>query len=83
MNCTCGRIKVGSTVTESRNWNPDCTEHGTSSVWYNSPEQVERRKNQNKRLRELQIRARLARSCPDHEGSHCPVCQAIFEQEIL
>jgi hypothetical protein len=25
--CRCGRIKIGSEVTEHRNWNPDCPVH--------------------------------------------------------
>ena len=56
--CTCGRIKVGNEVTELRNWNPDCAEHGTDSAWWNSPEQVAKRQ-ENHNL--LQIKARAAR----------------------
>ncbi len=59
--CLCGRIKIGSTVTENRNWNPDCPEHGTESEWWRSPEQVEKRRQQNERLRDLQRQAREAR----------------------
>lgn len=32
--CVCGRIRVGMKVTENRNWNPDCPEHGIGSEWY-------------------------------------------------
>lgn len=60
-NCTCGRIKVGMTVTENRNWNPECAEHGVASDWWKSPEQVEKRRVENERLRELQAQARAAR----------------------
>lgn len=60
-NCRCGRLKVGFTVTESRNWNPDCPQHGTKSTWYRSPEQVAKRQAQDERLRDLQRQAREAR----------------------
>ena len=40
MACTCGRIVLGSEATGSRNWNPDCPEHGTESVWWNSDAQA-------------------------------------------
>ena len=63
--CSCGRIRVGRTVTEHRNWNPDCTEHGTASAWWKSPEQVEKREAQSQRLRDLQARAREARRAAD------------------
>jgi hypothetical protein len=59
--CTCGRIKVGSEVTEHRNWNPDCPTHGVQSDWYRSPEQQAKRHAQDTRLRDLQWRAREAR----------------------
>jgi len=61
MTCTCGRIKVGSTVTELRNWNPDCAEHGLRSGWYTSDEQVAKRAKDDERLRDLQLRAAEAR----------------------
>jgi hypothetical protein len=61
MNCTCGRIKIGSEVTENRNWNPDCPDHGTSSAWWNSNEQTEKRNQANERLRSLQKQAREAK----------------------
>jgi hypothetical protein len=55
--CTCGRISVGLEVTEHRNWNPDCIVHGINSEWYNTDEQIQRRDEQNRRLRELQLLA--------------------------
>ena len=60
--CVCGHIKIGSEVTELRNWNPDCPEHGVSSTWYRSPEQMEKRRAQDERLRDLQRQAREARN---------------------
>jgi hypothetical protein len=60
--CVCGRIKVGNEVTESRNWNPDCPEHGLDSEWWSSPEQVAKREAQGGRLRDLQRQAREARA---------------------
>lgn len=39
-DCTCGRIAVGMWVTNSRNWNPKCPDHGLESFWYNSDEQM-------------------------------------------
>jgi len=62
MTCTCGRIKVGGEVTEQRNWSPECEEHGLGSAWYASAEQVERRRAQSDRLRDLQRQAREARA---------------------
>lgn len=59
--CTCGRIKIGMEVTEHRNWNPDCVEHGLDSAWWKSPEQVAKRHIDNERLHNLQERAREAR----------------------
>lgn len=59
--CRCARIMVGMSVTEQRNWNPDCAEHGTSSDWYRSSEQVAARAAQRDRLVDLQRRARDAR----------------------
>jgi len=59
--CTCGRIKLGSEVTEARNWNPDCPEHGTDSAWYRSDAQVVQRQLQRTRLRVIQTIARLRR----------------------
>jgi len=60
-NCTCGHIMLGSERTEERNWNPDCPEHGTTSVWWSSPAQVERRRYDSARLRTIQVIARLRR----------------------
>jgi len=59
--CTCGAVKVGGKPTSSRNWSPECPEHGLKSAWWSSPEQVAHREDQSKRLRELQARARAAR----------------------
>jgi len=61
MDCTCSRLRVGSELTEVRNWNPDCAEHGVGTEWYTSPEQVAKRQAQNDRLRELQTEARRRR----------------------
>lgn len=61
-DCSCGRIAVGMTVTENRNWNPDCATHGLQSAWYRSPQQVQRRAQQETELREMYRRAREARS---------------------
>jgi len=62
MSCTCGRLKIGSKVTESRNWNPDCDEHGTTTEWYKSPEQRTKREQMRSRTIDLQRRAREARA---------------------
>lgn len=61
MTCSCSRLKIGFEVTESRNWNPDCQEHGLYSDWYNSEEQQLKRDKENIEIRELQLRARRAR----------------------
>ena len=60
-DCTCGRLAVGMTVTEVRNWHPDCPAHGMSSVWWNSQEQREKRDARRAELIDLQLRAREAR----------------------
>ncbi|GHD70084.1 hypothetical protein GCM10010317_076620 [Streptomyces mirabilis] len=60
-DCTCGRIAVGMTVTDTRNWHPDCAEHGTASVWWNSKEQQAARAARREQLIGLQRRAREAR----------------------
>lgn len=65
--CWCPQIKVGGQVTESRNWNHCCPEHGLGSDWYESDEQVEKRRQQNERLRDLQAQARAARA-QHHDG---------------
>lgn len=62
ISCTCGYIKVGGTITESRNWHPECAEHGLKSDWYRLPAQVFKREADNARLRDLQRRAREARN---------------------
>lgn len=56
--CRCSKLSVG----DSRNWNPDCPEHGVDSEWWNSPEQKAKIKAQNDRTRDLQRRAREARN---------------------
>ena len=53
MNCTCSRIRIGMEVTEHRNWNPECVEHGVDSIWWHSPEQVAKREAQNARAARL------------------------------
>lgn len=57
MTCRCSKLSIGN----SRNWNPDCPEHGVGTAWYTSPEQVAKRKAQSDRLRDLQKQAREAR----------------------
>ncbi|MFB7738240.1 hypothetical protein ACFC08_28405 [Streptomyces sp. NPDC056112] len=49
------------TVTDARNWNPDCTEHGTASAWWNSEEQQAARAARREHLIDLWRRAREAR----------------------
>jgi len=61
MSCTCGRIAIGMEVTEQRNWNPDCVEHGEGTDWYNDPERVAKRALYRERLIDLQRQAREAR----------------------
>lgn len=56
-DCTCGRMSVGN----GRNWSPDCAEHGLKSEWWSSPEQIAKREEQSRRLRDLQEQARKAR----------------------
>lgn len=68
MTCTCGRIKVGGRLTESRNWSPDCPEHGLISEWYNSEVQKTKRREASARLRDLQRRAREARAAVIQTG---------------
>lgn len=57
MTCRCSKLSIG----ESRNWNPDCPEHGVGTTWYTAPEQVARREAMSKRTRDLQKQAREAR----------------------
>lgn len=59
--CVCPQLKVGGELTGGRNWNPDCPIHGLNSDWWISPEQTEKRRLQNERLRDLQEQAREAR----------------------
>lgn len=56
-NCQCGELKLDGRGTGSFNWNPDCNDHGTSSEWYTSDEQVTKRAADRARLRELQLKA--------------------------
>lgn len=75
MTCTCGQIHVGMTVTDQRNWNPDCDEHGTMSEWWQSKETQDQIAERAERSRVAQARARAARLCNDHSGVDCPNCQ--------
>lgn len=59
--CTCPHIMLGSKKTEQKNWNPDCLAHGTESEWWNSDEQVAKRKEDRERLIEMQRLAREKR----------------------
>jgi hypothetical protein len=59
--CTCSRIKIGTTVSDNKNLNLECPEHGYNSSCYNSPEQVKKREERSQRLRELYDTARKAR----------------------
>ena len=59
--CTCSPIRIGTEVTEARNWNPDCSAHGVESTWWHSPAQVAKRSADAERLRTLQAQAALAR----------------------
>jgi hypothetical protein len=65
--CTCGRIMLGHTDSGSRNWNPDCEEHGVNSAWYNSETQMVKRAAARERTIDLQRRAREARQA--HEAA--------------
>ncbi len=59
--CTCAHIWVGSERTDSRNWDPDCPEHGVQSSWYRSGEQVAKRRFDDAEARIAQTLARLRR----------------------
>jgi hypothetical protein len=59
--CTCPQIMVGTHVSGARNWKHSCPEHGVESEWWNSPEQIAKRKADSERLRDLQVQAREAR----------------------
>jgi hypothetical protein len=50
------------TVTDARNWNQDCAEHGTASAWWNSKEQRAERAARREQLTDLWRRARAARA---------------------
>lgn len=60
-DCGCGRLAVGMTVTDAREWHPECAEHGTDSAWWSSPEQQAARAARRARTADLQHRARAAR----------------------
>lgn len=60
--CLCGRICVGLTVTESRNWNPDCPVHCVGSLWWDSAEQRQKRDERSTRVRDLQRQAAEAKA---------------------
>lgn len=70
-DCTCGWLKVGTYVTDTRTWASSCPEHGLKSAWYKSPEQVQKRKEQEEWLRDLQRRAAEARSKVKAEVAEC------------
>lgn len=61
MSCTCPEVFAGSHPTGTRNWNPECAEHGAESEWWNSEEQQKKREVEIVRSRELQQRAREQR----------------------
>ena len=61
MSCSCPHLMLGSERLEQKNWNPDCEEHGLDSEWWNSDEEVERRRTDLIRRRELFRRARDSR----------------------
>lgn len=61
MQCSCGRVFVGMHDTGTTNWRPECQMHGVGSAWYNSDEQVEKRRKQREELVELYAKAREAR----------------------
>lgn len=61
MSCECGNIAIGLTVTETRNWHPECPEHGIESEWWNSEAQFQERMVRRSELIKLQARAREAR----------------------
>lgn len=73
--CTCGRLRVGLTVTEARDWNPDCPKHGTASAWYASPAQRDKRAEASARLRDLQRRAADARKAARHVEGDGPIME--------
>ena len=62
MTCSCARLRVGFELTDQREWNPTCREHGVGSAWYLSPEQTAKRAQQNERTAALAALARRARA---------------------
>lgn len=58
--CTCPEVYFGPNPSGSKNWNPDCPEHGEDSVWYRTEGQEHYRK-QSERAVEMQRLAREAR----------------------
>lgn len=60
-DCTCPFLNIGMKKSESRNWDPDCPEHGLKSDWWSSPEQVEKRARVNKQLNDLRRATREIR----------------------
>lgn len=59
--CGCPNIVLGTKITEQRNWNPDCEEHGWESEWYKSDMQQQKLKQQRIRTTALQRIARERR----------------------
>jgi len=65
--CTCGRIVVGMTVTDSRNWHQNCPAHGVDSQWYEDLGRDHFEKTIARSV-ELQRQAREAREAAHAEG---------------
>lgn len=61
-NCICGEIMIGMKKSGHYNLNLDCPIHGLNSDWYNAPDQISKRKDDSKRLIELQALARDRRA---------------------
>lgn len=59
--CECARVYVGTQLSDNRNWNPDCPQHGIQSAWWKSPEQVMLRRQKADQLADLQAKARAAK----------------------
>jgi hypothetical protein len=82
--CTCAEVKFCGVASGSYNLDLDCSLHGTGSAWWNSPEQTQKRQEQDDRLRILQAKAKAARElgvgCHGRPvevlepGGECPVC---------
>lgn len=62
MKCSCPHLVIGTQVLKEKNWNPDCSEHGVKSSWYNSDEQIKLRQAQREKTTALQKLARLRRN---------------------